>query len=54
MLTVGLVLALLLATPLDEPLEDGQIDLGELVAQHLYLHLCELGEARLLESAQLS
>jgi hypothetical protein len=33
----------------DEPLEDGQIDLGELVAQHLYLHLCELGEARLLE-----
>ena len=26
----------------DEPIVDGEIDLGELVAQHFYMHLCEL------------
>ena len=26
----------------DEDIEDGQIDMGELVAQHLYLYLCDL------------
>ena len=26
----------------DEELEDGEIDMGELVAQHFYLHFCDL------------
>ena len=26
----------------DEEIDDGQIDIGELVAQHMYLHFCEM------------
>jgi len=30
----------------DEPIDNGQVDLGELVAQHLYLHLSFAEQAR--------
>ena len=33
----------------DEPIEEGLIDMGELVAQHLYLHLSDLERERFQE-----
>jgi len=35
----------------DEPLEDGQVDLGELVAQHLYMYLYDLSQSEVWEWA---
>ena len=35
----------------DEPIEDGQIDMGELVAQHLYLYVSEEQQGEMREAA---
>ena len=35
----------------DEPIEDGQIDMGELVAQHLYIYLANILDAEKLREA---
>ena len=35
----------------DEPIEDGQIDMGELVAQHLYLYVSKEQQGEMREAA---